>query len=210
MPLPTCPDCAAEVSDAASACPRCGRPADGLPPRSVEEEEDARPAVRPASAEADAFPAEGACPACGSREVRRVRRVVEEGTAEVSLSGLASPTPGVLPSEPPRWAAGRGIRPSGTGRTLLASRLLPPPKPGIVRPIVEWFGLAFVLQLLLTLAVEQTPAVRAGLMLVALGLPFLLPFLWHRRRKSAWRAERAEWERSWLCLRCGAAFVPGG
>ena len=31
LPLITCPDCRQEVSDAAPACPRCGRPAAGSP-----------------------------------------------------------------------------------------------------------------------------------------------------------------------------------
>lgn len=28
MPLVTCPDCSAEISSSATACPRCGRPSD--------------------------------------------------------------------------------------------------------------------------------------------------------------------------------------
>ena len=36
MPLTTCPDCSASVSDAAPACPKCGRPlAAGAPPRGI-------------------------------------------------------------------------------------------------------------------------------------------------------------------------------
>lgn len=47
MPLLTCPDCGGAVSDRAAACPHCGRPNETAPPPSDATPARARPGTRP-------------------------------------------------------------------------------------------------------------------------------------------------------------------
>ena len=75
MPLLTCPDCSGQVSDAASACPHCGRPVKSQAVRDREAEE----ARRRLQAERDAarspiWPTDPSAPESGGDREREIRR----------------------------------------------------------------------------------------------------------------------------------------
>src|SRR6476620_4881020 len=91
MPLITCPDCDKRHSDAAPACPECGRP-NTLLASAVNTSATPPAYAPPAPVPPDVRYSQGviaprlACPQCGSPDVRKLSLIFREGTSHIQTN----------------------------------------------------------------------------------------------------------------------------
>jgi DNA-directed RNA polymerase subunit RPC12/RpoP len=179
-----CRDCEARISDAAAQCIHCGRPMAGVVTTS-----ESKP---PASYEA---PAKSTirCPECGASDFRKLSVIYEDGVSvvETATSGVGISLSGSV-------GLGRA-KTTGTHRTLLAERAAPPDK----MPLSGWTGLVVLVGFMF---VASGQAIGFGLLL---GLP-ALGWLFYARyyNTKIWSPLYTEWQRRYMCDRCGSVFMP--
>lgn len=147
-----------------------------------------------------------ACPRCESDQIQRFAVVFQTGTARsthhTSGIGIGGHSEGI-------GLAGFGAVTESASSTLLASQLAPPEtKPSLFPNLMR--GVCIIFTLVALTAFVQFRDIRLGIV-VAIGLAGF----WsnHRRYKnlSKWNKEEYpklvdEWERSWVCHKCGHTF----
>lgn len=137
-----------------------------------------------------------ACPQCGGSQTMKVSLAHAQGTTTSIFGGLSS--------------AGNQTGTFGgavVNQTALA-KLLAPPK----TPSIGCFSVGIVAFVCFQLVIGGASSGNGGLMLIALlGGPILVIVLarWNRAKQMPeYERARDEWERSWVCLRCGQIFLP--
>ena len=190
-----CEDCGSEIGPGATACPRCG-PAAGrtaaIPerPRSVPPRDPfAPPPAAPPPSVAEPAPLAGIrCPRCHSENVRRLTLVRHEGLPPASVVEGGA-TPGVLP-----------VRMLRTRRSLASIGAAPPKRrsPGAALFLATIAASFFFL---------------AGPAGTGLGVVLLAAAAAWTHRVVSYNRDihpllLAEWESSFLCLRCAFVFTP--
>jgi hypothetical protein len=205
--LLTCPDCGKQVSSAAPACIHCGRPSASISLRPSE----------PRSAVARSNP-EFRCPKCDSDDVRRLSVVHASGLSTTqSLSsaiGIGIDAGGDL------GLAGGAISSSGIQQTALA-RAAAPPTPRMVsnRPAIAWGCIAGTMAGMFASGILGSSDAAGLLGLAVFAAVSLLVGIrvykgQYRAAKDhndrVYRPQRAIWDRSIMCMRCGAVTDPGG
>lgn len=196
MPLVTCPDCERRVSDAAPMCVHCGRPMANRPLVATQ----GRPPALSSDRRVDTALN---CPRCGSDETRQVSLVYAEGT---------STTSGSVHTYGGSSDGGSGYRfgnYSGSQQTELSRRLAPPEEKKHTPLSVTVLFVALGVVAFFVLSAGGTPA---GVFYIGLPIAFLAFYAANGEARE-WNATelpklRAEWERQFLCRRCGAVFKP--
>jgi ribosomal protein L40E len=205
MPLITCRDCGKSISDAAPVCIHCGRPNASV---RVGESVSAVAALP----DAHALPK---CRSCGSTDVRTLPVVHESGTTLLNAITLGVGIAG-------RKVGAAGASTSGTQKTVLAERATPPKKMEDKTPAAVGSGCATgcVAYVIAASALGATAAggedhVGAALLIACVAmLAVAVPMAIRGRRlvekynSEQWPFLHAQWQRSVLCMRCGAVTDP--
>jgi hypothetical protein len=148
------------------------------------------------------------CPKCNSTDLKKVSLAYQEGLyrtdARTRLSAVAVGNGG------PDLVVGRATT-RGTGQSALSKKLTPPVKWSYLK-VIGWSVLLFVcvgwlvfyVNTVATNAttVSSTPLTLFGLIYGAIFA--LLLFLVWKHNHSTYSREHAEWDRSFICERCGA------
>lgn len=209
MPLVACPDCERQISDAASVCIHCGRPMSVIaaspevgsraPRNTTATARHVASAKYTAARSTDPGTTPSvslACTKCHSPDVRRLSLIYREG-----LSSIASDTSGV------GIGGGRvGVghaRTSGVQQTVL-SRQATPPQPRSTGGV----AVGAVLGLLGGIGSLSggDGGVSSALFLIGIVCGFIL---WSaiKYNRDQYPRFRAQWEKSFMCARCGEVFV---
>ena len=192
MPLMVCVDCEKQHSDAAPACPNCGRPNMVAPVVASVPLPQGRYPQAPVGPRL-------ACPACGSPDVKKLSLVYREGTAHIQTN-----TGGAI------YGAGGGAvlgaHTSGSSRSLLSMGASPPVRKtmssalgclgalGVLMLLIAFGGAASVLFLLV-----------GGGLLALVGMTAASNAKWNREE---FPKLYAHWDATFLCTRCENRFVP--
>lgn len=148
------------------------------------------------------------CPKCNSTDLKKISLAHEEGLfRSEGRTGLRAVIAG---SGGPNVALGRATT-RGTEQSALSKRVGPPMKWSYLK-VIGWFVLVFVCVGWLVFYVNTgltnaTTVSSTPLTLFSLisGVVFvLLLFLVWRHNHVAYRRQFAEWDRSYVCQRCGA------
>ena len=148
------------------------------------------------------------CPKCNSTDLKKVSLAYEEGLfrseGRTRLRAVAVGSGG------PDLLVGRATT-RGTGQSALSKKLAPPVKWSYLK-VVGWSVLVFLVAGWLvfyvnTVTTNATTVSSGPMTLLALisGSMFvlLLFFVW-RHNHSTYKQRYAQWDRSFLCERCGA------
>jgi hypothetical protein len=198
MPLIPCPDCDKQHSDAAPACPNCGRPHLAVPAVASVALPYGQYAQAPVGPRL-------ACPGCGSPDVKKLSLVYEEGNSTVNLS-----TTGVGFSG---GGLGVGVANStGMSRSLLAQNATPPAKR------TNSVGCFFVMALMslvfgVMAIIAGGDALPAGIVFALLGAGVSYLCFKSQTTVDKWNREEYpklyhHWNTTFLCTRCSNRFVP--
>jgi hypothetical protein len=193
MPLINCPDCARQISDAAPVCLGCGRPM-----------------TRTASALEDSPPADGRgphrCPKCAGGEFRKFSLLHQEqrATSTSTTTGLGVGYGG--------GGLGVGVgqaRSQGVVITDLARRVAPPDRKAMEAESGVG-GVATIVSIAVAMLVY---AIAGGFVAALIGFfvsVFAMTIILTARAAPGvdkkYKAARTLWERSYMCLRCGATL----
>jgi predicted RNA-binding Zn-ribbon protein involved in translation (DUF1610 family) len=131
------------------------------------------------------------CPVCGESHTRRVSLAYAAGTTQVRTSARGGDM---------LFRNGYAAVAGSTARTMLAKRLAPPRRHRIFPESVA----ALVVSLLLAAIID------ARLCVPFAWLPAVVYAVYATRRNRAVAGETAEWEKRFVCMRCGDVFVPPG
>lgn len=160
---------------------------------------------------------EFACPTCGSDHTRRVEMVWMAGNSESVTDGALAD--GVTDGE---WLTGRSWSSSD-----LAKSIAPPTQRAAVSDAPGFYGRGclgligwIVGGAILCTVLAAFPVLVIVVVGVALigGLVQMFRLLGGRPKLTddqraahrEWKADYAEWQRKWLCQRCGETFIPEG
>jgi hypothetical protein len=152
-----------------------------------------------------AYPMELRCPNCGSTDLKKASLAHEEGLSRIKaksrLRGLFFGDDGT--SVLVGTAETKGIQ-----QTELAKRLRPPKKWSYLKPIGWSAGISFVLLIVYVHSVMgstgKVSSLSGMVATVAIGGLFLvLMFATWRHNRLAYPRQLAEWQRSFVCQRCG-------
>jgi hypothetical protein len=138
------------------------------------------------------------CKSCGSDNVQKLSLVYEQGTQNIKTTGRTYGS-GVGVGRGGIGAGFGSARTTTTGKSqsLAAKKAAPPEK----KPIALAIGV-IVIGLFIAIAID---AVAVGLIAVAIG-GFLF-WTFYRYNKNTFPPLYAEWDKSWLCNKCGAVYV---
>jgi DNA-directed RNA polymerase subunit RPC12/RpoP len=202
MPLVTCADCGKQISDASPACIHCGRPMGNIGRATA-----ATPPIPPAPRGNPAF----RCPNCGSEDVRRLSVVHASGlsTTQASSSavGLGVGGDGDL------GLAGGVISSSGIQETALARAAAPPtPMTVSTTPAATWGCLAGLVAAAVIGSAIHTESADVLSFLGWAAVAALVGRAIYKTQYSTakehndrfYRPKKAIWDRSIMCMRCGA------
>jgi ribosomal protein L37E len=202
MPLVRCPDCGRQISDSASTCISCGRPMTAQQSVAAVAAVLVGQASSSPPAEIPDLPATWRCSRCGAQAFQKYSLVYE-----ANRSNSESSTGGVLMGGESFAFASGSTR--GTHVTELGRRVAPPDEPSELSQ-GHWAVIAFL-------------ALAAGIATYALGAEFLaipvalvvffvVAFAFGSEtedERAATGVVRRQWERKYLCTRCGATrFLP--
>lgn len=148
------------------------------------------------------------CPKCNSTDLKKVSLAYDEGLfrseGRTRLRAVAVGSGG------PDLVVGRAST-RGTGQTALSKKLTPPVKWSYLK-VIGWSVLAFVcvgwlvfyVNAITTNAttVSSAPVTVFGLISATI-LVLLLLLVW-KHNHSTYKRQYAEWDRCFLCERCGA------
>lgn len=140
------------------------------------------------------------CTSCGSGDIQRLAIVYESGTSNIETTTHGSTT-GVGIGSGGRLGVGTAAsshRTSGTQMTELAKRAAPPEQ----KTGLGWIAIGLIAAVVLAVIISWIVAV-----------PVLAGFVFLARQgmqynSNVWPGLKSTWDRSWLCHRCGATFVP--
>jgi hypothetical protein len=152
-------------------------------------------------------PMELQCPNCRSTDLKKVSLVYQEGLQHVStrtrLRGV------VVGSDGPDVVVGRATT-KGTKQTEM-SKLLTPPKKWSYMKLFGWSVLAFLsvgwIVFYVNTVTKNSPSVSSvpltiyGVISAGVFVVFLLA--WSKHNHSTYPRQHAQWERSFICKRCG-------
>ena len=149
------------------------------------------------------------CPHCNSSDLKRVSLAYQEGLYRVStrtrIIGL------LMGSGGPGIFAGNA-RTRGFHQTEI-SKLLNPPVKWSYGKLLLWAGvLSLVALIAFVIHVNSTPPPVSSLpaqlyvIFASIFLAFLLFVFW-RHNRVTYQAQYIQWERSFICQRCGAVSV---
>jgi len=190
MPMMVCADCEKQHSDAAPACPHCGRPHMVAPVVATVPLPQGRYPQAPVGPRL-------ACPACGSPDVKKLSFVYREGTTitQTNAGGAILGT---------GEGAVLGARVSGTRTSLLAMGAAPPmPKSNAE----AWFVAALgAIVLLSAVNMAQPALIIVGC--IALAIAGTLAMNNNKWNKEDFPQLSERWEATFLCTRCENRFVP--
>jgi DNA-directed RNA polymerase subunit RPC12/RpoP len=200
MTLITCPDCGSKVSDRASACIHCGRPADS-PQVAASVGLSQGKQAGPQGAKSGY-----ACPRCSGEDVKKLSIVHASGSSNLQAMTLVGGA-GIGGGE-----LGVGIgaaHTSGIQQTTLSSKVAPP----LQRRAMSSAGITFYLICFLSLIFSWVTDVGGpesylwGIGSIACLIVVVVRV--HQRRaamtwnETEWPLLRAAWDRSFMCMRCG-------
>jgi hypothetical protein len=148
------------------------------------------------------------CPKCNSTDLKKVSLVYQEGLyGSESRSRLRAV---VIGGGGPDMVVGQTTT-GGSQQSALSNKLSPPVK-WSYRKVIFWSGLVFVWIGWLVFYVNTfptnsprvvSPPLTLFAMLSAGGFALLLFLVW-RHNHSSYSREYDEWDRSFICERCGA------
>jgi hypothetical protein len=152
------------------------------------------------------------CPQCGSKQTKSYPMIHQAGTTTTSRNSNTITSRGRA-----RATSSNSVR-----QTKLAASTAPPAAPSnllgcfsaFVTCVIVWIVAANLLPAIAHMippAVARTFQPFAGIasFIVALLAALLIYKITkgpYRRRRAQFEAEMDEWQRSWLCLRCGASW----
>lgn len=155
-------------------------------------------------------PMELRCPNCGSTHLKKASLAYEEGLSRIRaksrLRGLSFGDDG------PNVIVG-AARTKGSHQTELSGRLRPPMKWSYLK-LVNWFGLALLVSLIVyvhmvmasTAPVSSAPG-EIGAAICLGAFVFVCAVAW-RHNRLKYPREFAKWDQSFVCQRCGTVSEP--
>jgi hypothetical protein len=184
MPLTSCPECARQVSTHASSCPGCGHPLGGVAQAETKDPAryDRRSSIR-------------ACGNCGSDSLKKLSLIYEGGfsATEGVSKGIGLTLGGSL---------GVGAAKSvGTSQTALSARVAPPAKKK-VHVLIYLLGVFGLTWMMAGFGEGGAPQLGVMGMLVVASCGYVI-YTAHMFNKNTWPSLWAEWDRSFMCERCG-------
>lgn len=132
-----------------------------------------------------------ACPICGEGNTQRVSLVYAAGTTQVRTSVRGGDM---------LFRNGYAAVAGSTAHTMLAKRLAPPHRHRVVAESIATFAISFLVGAI----------VDAHLLMPMAWIPALAYAVFAMRRNRLATEQRAEWEKRFVCMRCGDVFVPPG
>jgi len=153
-------------------------------------------------------PMELQCPNCRSTDLKKVSLVYQEGLRRVRtrmrLRGM------VVGSDGPDLVVGRATT-EGIQQTDI-SKMLTPPKKWSYRRLFGWSLLAFLSVGWIVFYVNTITTNSSTLSSLPLAMYIVfsasvcvcLLVAWSKHNYSTYRRQRAQWDRSFICKRCGA------
>jgi transcriptional regulator with XRE-family HTH domain len=145
------------------------------------------------------------CPKCNSADLKKLSFAWEEGRSSVNTRTRLRG--GVVGDGGPDLVVGRATT-HGTHQTELSKRLSPPAKWSYLKLVVLSALLSLVALIVYVHSVMSGPVPASSLpaklyaVLFPVGFLVLLALFW-RHNHSTYSREYAEWDRSFLCERCG-------
>lgn len=212
MPLIACPECARQVSTAATACPGCGHPvgapvavapAAAAPIAVAPAEPRVNPLVEP-PAEDPKLPATWACTACGARTFVKLSLLHEEGSSRGT-----STTRGIGVGVS-RSGVGVGIGASATRseqQSHLARRAAPPDRAAFMKAhpgMARGANVMVVLFIVAVLAGVATGSFLVGAIGTVVAIAIAAVATPRKEAEAAFAKAFSEWERGYMCRACGA------
>jgi hypothetical protein len=149
------------------------------------------------------------CPHCNSNDIKNVSLAYEEGLYRVNTRTRI--TGFLFGGDGPEIFAGRA-RTKGFHQSGI-SRLLDPPVKWAYRKLVLWSGVLSILALFAyVIHVNSTPRPVSSLpvKLYVVFAPIVLALaavVFWRHNRIVYRAKYLEWQRSFICGRCGAVSL---
>jgi len=151
------------------------------------------------------------CPHCGSDDLRRLRLLHEMGTS----TGTGTTIAGGVGFVGDSWAAGAArATTSRVDQTELARRAAPPSRPGSgCATYAGCAGLVAIVVLITNGAIVAPGLYGHPLPVLVVLVGILASIYWFRVRPnhaaalSQWHADCEQWERTYLCMRCGRECV---
>ena len=153
------------------------------------------------------------CPKCNSTDLKKVSLAHEEGL--LRSEGRTRLRAVVAGSGGPDLVVARATT-HGTQQSALSKKLAPPVKWSYLK-VIGWSVLVFVcvgwlifyVHTVTTKATSVSSFPLAFFTLISAATFALLLFLVWRHNHSTYRRRLAEWDRSFICSRCGATTAQG-
>ena len=140
------------------------------------------------------------CPACHSRQTKRLSVVYEQGLSVINTS---SNTGGVGLGF---GGLGVGIarsRTRGVSQTALSQKAAPPAKMGCAKPLVTIFVVYAFLNIFDSQGANVANALAAGWLCCSVAAITIVS----NYNSKTWPPLKAAWDRTYLCTRCGHMFT---
>jgi hypothetical protein len=188
MALIECPDCGKQISDAAATCIHCGRPKDSSARKPFSEPIRSLP-------DATSLPHRLACPKCGSEQTVNVSLLQMRDTASVALGSVGAGY----------GRMGGSVNASvtqGQIQSNLAASLAPPQRR------TQNFRVAGFLLFGAAILMGSTDSGAVGLVAIAGVIFYVIKqgMDINRYNQTEYLEAYEQWERKYLCQRCGNVF----
>lgn len=144
------------------------------------------------------------CPACQSNNTKKLSMVYATGTRNYSSSSRGSgfSSRGTISS--------RSTRRNSSSQTALATAASPPKRNSLINLIFLFIVLPFVL-MPLTSILSQEPDISIFKLIFAfiLFIAFSVgAFFLYKLINKPYEKRKADWNRAWICMRCGNVYDP--
>ena len=140
------------------------------------------------------------CPACQSRQTKRLAVVYEQGLSTINA---ASNTTGLGLGS---GGLGVGIARSktrGVSQTVQSKKAAPPEKMGYAKPLLLVFVLYAFLNIFDSLGANVANILAAGWLCASVACIAIIS----NYNSKTWPPLKAAWDRTYLCTRCGHMFT---
>ena len=152
------------------------------------------------------------CPKCGSPDVRRISMTYKMGVQNTRSRSIGGGL--ALSLLGPMIGMGGAVS-RGQNTSLLAAQVAPPKRKSPVLRMILWFlGIDvvfyFVMMIGLVITHHHTtpPLLNLFLFLLIFGVPAFQGILAARYNRKVYPEQLAQWDRIFICERCGNQFVP--